>query len=235
MLKKLSLLLSICFLILKSSLAAYSLEGQTLVTIHGFLGAPWNMFYLSAPYEDKGIKVINWGYPSREKKIEEHAADLVKELQAIAQQQPGIPMHFLTHSMGGLVLRAALNHPDCPTEAKIGRAVLLAPPNQGACWGRFLEHFPLAHDIGLDESGKQLMTEFNFEHLGEFPDTLRVLVIAGNSSLNPLIPGENDGTVAVEETFLTTPHQHFVIKAGHKSILISKKAASLAKAFFEED
>jgi pimeloyl-ACP methyl ester carboxylesterase len=225
------LLLLIALVLSLSTLQANMTSGQTLITVHGFLGAPWNMYFMGSGYDKIGVQVIHWGYPSRDKIIEEHAKDLVKELQTIAKKAPGAPINYITHSMGGLILRSALNDPNCPAEAKIGRAVLLAPPNQGAVWGRLIQNITLAQRIGKNESGRQLMSEKDFEFLGLFPDSMEVFVIAGNLSINPLISGENDGTVAVDETFLTTPHKHAVIKAGHKSIIVSKEAFGLTQKF----
>lgn len=217
-----------------AALQAGSLANEKVITIHGILGSPWNMYYLAGPLENEKMEVIHWGYPSRDKKIAEHAEDLVVMLQIEAEKNPGKPIHFLTHSMGGLILRAALNHPNCPSEAMIGSAVLLAPPNQGAAWGRLISEFYLANYFGKDQAGRELMTEQDFEHLGQFPPTMNVMVVAGNASINFFISGPNDGTVAVEETYLTTPHRHEIIFQGHKSILFSKEAALLVKNFFAE-
>ena len=191
------------------------------------------MYQVAKPVEKEGMNVVHWGYPSLEKKIVEHGADLVLMLQEMAAVNPGKPIHFLTHSMGGLVLRAALNDPECPEEAKIGVAVLLAPPNQGAYWARAMYWIELVKYIGGDQSARELMTEPNFEHLGQFPEIMPVLVIAGNFSFNFLIPGPNDGSVAVSETYLTTSHEHVIIPEGHKGILFSNESARLAKEFFE--
>lgn len=193
------------------------------------------MYYIGLPFEKEGMRVIHWDYPSRDKTIKGHAEDLVIMLQLEAAKAPGKPINFLTHSMGGLVLRATLNHPNCPWEAKIGRAVLLAPPNQGSYWGRFIRKFYLVRCLAKDHSGEELMTALNFEHLGHFPETMQVMVIAGNFGLNPFIPFDNDGEVAVDETFLTTKHRHTVLGVGHKTIIFSLEAADLAKNFFEEE
>jgi hypothetical protein len=235
MFKKLSLLFVCVCLMSCLTLNAQLKTDEPVVCIHGFLGAPWTMQCYAGAFEKEGVPVTNWGYPSRDKTIAAHAEDLVKELQIIASELPAHPIHFVTHSMGGLVLRAALNHPLCPEEAKVGKAVLLAPPNQGACWGRFLERFSFVKRIAKEEAGRELMTEEDFEHLGQFPASIRVLVIAGDLSLNPLIPVPNDGTVTVEETYLTTPHEHAVVHAGHKGILINNEALSLTKAFIEQE
>ena len=224
----------VVLLSISSILSAQSIENEQLVTIHGILGSSWNLQYLTASLEKEKMVVNHWGYPSRDKNIVAHAKALVIHLQQLADKNPGKTIHFLTHSMGGLVLRAALNQPDCPAEAKWGKVVLLAPPNQGAGWGRLIGELSLAQYIGKDKSGKELMTQVNFEHLGQFPDTLDVFVIAGNFSFNPFIYEENDGTVAVSETFLTTPHKHQIINAGHKSILLSQPAANLIRNFFKD-
>jgi pimeloyl-ACP methyl ester carboxylesterase len=210
-----------------------STKDDTVVCIHGFLGHPSTMHFLKKGFQKNGWEVVNWKYPSRDKTIQEHAQVLVESMQEWAASKPLQPLHFVAHSMGCLVLRAALNNPQCPYEAKIGRVVLMAPPNQGASWARWLRQFKLARKIAKDAAGKELMTERDFHHLGDFPMTAKVLVLAGNFSLNPIIEGENDGTIAVEETRLNTPHEHIVINAGHKGIVLSKKAFKLAKAFLE--
>lgn len=169
-----------------------------------------------------------------ERKIEEHAEYLVKELQKAALKQPGRPINFIAHSLGCLIVRSAVNHPECPNGAKMGKVVLLTPPNQGSAWGRFLEQFVIVRKVLKEESGRQVLSESNFAFLGNFPPSMQVLVIAGNWGFNPFIEGENDGTVGVDETYLDTPHQHIVINSGHKTILVSQKAVKLMQEFLEE-
>lgn len=214
-----------------SFLHSLTVKEDSLVCIHGFLGAKWNMLYIAASFASEGWDVTNWGYHSREKTIEAHSEDLIRELQSIAAERPYKPIHFIAHSLGSLILRAAINHPNCPEEAKMGKAVLLAPPNRGACWGRFLEQFAFARKIAKDAAGRQLMTERDFEHLGHFPPMMQILVIAGRSNFNPFIFDENDGTVTIDETHLSTPHEHVVIKSEHSAMIFNKKAINLAKQF----
>ncbi len=217
-----------------TTLQAASLDKASIVCVHGFLGSPRNMRYLVKNFQAEGSNVINWKYPSRDKTIEGHAEDLVITLQEISSKNPGKPIHFIAHSMGSLVVRKALNHPSCPSEAKRGKAVLFGPPNQGISLARYLSPYTLMKKIAKSSAGKELMAEKDFEHLGSFPPSMPVLVIAGTCGYNPLITGENDGVVAVSETFLTTPHKHIKLYRGHKSLLFSKKALGLAKEFLEE-
>ncbi len=85
-----------------------------------------------------------------------------------------------------------------------------------------------------DYAGAELMDFTNFQHLGPFPPTKKVLVIAGNLGFNPFIKESNDGKVAVKETFLNTPHEHCVVGAGHSWISLSPKVIRVAKAFLFE-
>lgn len=203
-----------------------------LVCVHGFMGSPWSMWFLEKDLKKDGWNVVNWGYASREALIQDHGKQLVKELQQLAAKNPNRPIHFVSHSMGGLVLLAALNHPDCPREAKIGRLVAIAPPIRGSIWGQWLNRFSLFRAIAKEFAGKELMTKENFNDMGEYPDSLeKILVIAGSLGFNPFIPGKNDGTLAVTETVLNCPHEHIVIRRGHRMIVFSKKVAELTRNF----
>ncbi len=211
-------------------MTAFLIETKSVLFIHGFLGGGWSLFFFAKGFKKKGWNTFNWEYQGREKRIEEHAENLALQLQKSFFTPP---VYYVAHSMGSLVLRGALNHPRCPTWAKEGKAVLLAPPNKGASLGRLLAKFELAKKVAKEYAGKQLMTETDFPHLGEFPLTLDVFVIAGNFGINPFIQGENDGVVAVKETQLNTPHKRIVLKKGHNSLLLSRQAFKLTEQFFK--
>ncbi len=204
---------------------------QDLVVIHGFLSHPLFLNFMNRNFKKEGYNVINYKYSSRSDTIEEHAKDLIILLNKIASENPNKPIFFLTHSLGGLVLRQALTLGECPDEAKIGKITMLAPPNNGVSIARKLGNFKIGRKILGDFSGKELMENINFLHLGEMPSEAKVLVIAGNVSFNPFLL-KSDGIIQIEETYLKTPHEHVIIKATHKSIMFSKQAFTLAKHFF---
>lgn len=209
---------------------------ESVVCLHGFMGAPWNMRFIEKKLKKDGWDAVNWGYHSRDCFIEEHGEQLALYLADLANQKPGQPIHFVAHSMGCLVLLAALNHPYCPSEAKMGKIVLIAPPFKGSYWGRWLSQFSLAKRLARDYSGQELMTQTAFDYLGNYPDSLQeVLVIAGNFGFNPILQGANDGTLIVSETVLSIPHEHQVIRRGHKTIIFSKKTYSLIKSFLNTE
>jgi hypothetical protein len=211
-----------------------NLKKQSVVCIHGFLRSKINMILVAKSFRKKGYNVLNFSYPSRSGKIENHAKKLVDELILISKKNPNQKISFVTHSLGGLILRKALNHPNCPIEAKIGRAVLLSPPNKGAIIARKLKKIKLARLIFGKNAGFELMNYENFDHLGEFPKDLDVLIIAGGSGFNPLIPTKNDGKVAVTETYLNTSHKHITLKTGHALISFRKNVIKHAISFINQ-
>ena len=223
---KLITLFSIIFIVSTSSIFSEEL----LLCVHGFMRTHRNMSRIEKAFTKSGWEVINWGYPSRSKMIEDHGLDLVASLKEIAEKRPGKPIHFITHSLGGVIVRSALNHPDCPHEAKIGKAVLIAPPNQGAIFARRFKSFFFFRWMMGKHAGYELMNTPSFEHIGQFPNTKEVLVIAGNLGFNPYIKESNDGKVGVKETFLSTPHMHCIVASGHSWISLSLNVIRVAKA-----
>ncbi len=223
------------FVLTISPIVIFSCEERpTVVCIHGFFGSEWNMLYFRKHLLKDGWNVVNWGYPSRSATIKTHSEKLVLDLQQISQDHPGEPISFVAHSMGSLVLRAALNHHACPNEAQMGQIVLLAPPNQGSSYARMIAKLSLGRILLKEYAGLELSSKLDFDHLGEFPKTANVLVISGDSGWNPFLKGKNDGTLSLEETRLNSPHVSKEISTGHKTILISKKALFLAQEFLKE-
>ena len=120
----------------------------------------------------------------------------------------------------GLILRSAMQEKECPQIAKEGKAVLIAPPNQGSRFARALRQTLISPVLGK-KAGYELMSKKNFSHLGEFPKSLDVLIIAGTFGFNPLIWEKNDGKVGVSETRLSTKHHHETGRTSHSVIFIN--------------
>jgi pimeloyl-ACP methyl ester carboxylesterase len=209
------------FLLLFSQLTIFSLKADVVVGIHGLLNCNRSMRHVERALCGSGFDVFLWQYRSREKFIEQHGCDLVRVIRQIAYQYPGKPIHFVTHSIGGLVLRAALNNPLCPREAKIGSAVLLAPPNQGSSLGRRFRQVPPLPFILGNRSGWEILnyTPYDMSFIGNFPPTMRVLVIAGTKGSKLLFDKPNDGYVLVTETALNTPYQFLCFPVSHGDLL----------------
>ncbi|MCH9626559.1 MAG: hypothetical protein S4CHLAM2_01810 [Chlamydiales bacterium] len=206
---------------------------ETVVCIHGFLTTQLSMRPVQQSLKCFGFRACSWDYPSRKRTIEEHACHLVNYLQEIACWHPGETINFVTHSTGALILRAALNRPECPEEAKVGRAALLSPPNQGTSLGhRFRNFWPLKTLMG-NKSGWQLLNwnTCDIRDLGSYPSSMQVLVIAGTCGNKIFFKEPNDGFLTIDETALETPYYWTSFAYSHGELISAKPVLCCLRKF----
>jgi hypothetical protein len=167
---------------------------------------------------EREYDVFNVGYPSRTADIETLATDVARQVREWATERR---LDFVTHSLGGILLRVAIDRGFLPLE-QIGRVVMLGPPNGGSELADVLPRIPVFGWIYRQctgPAGLQLGTRQNGVPRRLPPVSFDLGVIAGSRSYNPLfsaILGDaNDGKVRVEQArvegmrdFLVVPHWH---------------------------
>ncbi len=188
---------------------------QCVVLLHGLARTHRSMIPLQQALAAEGFKVVNFAYPSRHFGIADLARQVIPDALQACRAQGAQTIHFVTHSLGGIVLRYYCHEQRIDD---LGRVVMLGPPNQGSeavdrlrdLPGFFLLNGPAGLQLGTGQHDlPRKLGAVDFE-LG---------VIAGTRSINPflswLIPGVDDGKVSVASAraegmtdFITLPSSH---------------------------
>jgi pimeloyl-ACP methyl ester carboxylesterase len=192
-----------------------------VILLHGLGQSKRSMEKIGKGLSSLGYRVVNVGYPSTKYPIEYLADDILNNIVERYRENPQSKIHFVTHSMGGIVVRYYLKKHKLPN---LGRVVMISPPNQGS---------ELVDSLGDSyffkklngPAGRQLGTDKNSVPLRLGSVDFELGVIAGNRSFNPLysiiVPGPDDGVVSVERTkvagmkdFVLLPQTHaFIMKS----------------------
>lgn len=188
------------------------MTGTAVIALHGILRSSKTWSEMQSMLEPDGYTFVNFDYPSTQQPISEFA----DQLQQLVASLDGIErIHFVAHSMGGLIVRKWCQQYSDP---RVQRLVMIGTPNNGAEIATMLKKNLLFQWI-FGPSGQQLVAEPD-EFISTLPPpTMEFAVIAGAKGtpdgFNPLIPGDDDGVVTVQSARLPGASDNMTVPCLH--------------------
>ena len=197
---------------------------DSVVLVHGLWMNGMDMGVLRRRLQRSGFEVVQFRYQSLRNSPLTNAAELHRFADGLKSES----VHFVAHSLGGLVLRHLFfEYP----EQRPGRVVTLGTPHASSAAARTLSGWPggrmvLGQSLERGLLGNVPPWQAQRE-LGSIAGTLRL----GLGMIVPDIPSPNDGTVAVEETRIAGMRDHLALPVSHFGRLLSGEVARQTERF----
>jgi hypothetical protein len=204
---------------------------EIVILLHGLLRTTRSMWRMEQGLQKKGYLTLNIGYPSRRHSINYLSDRVLTEAVGRCQKTTTGTIHFVTHSMGGILVRHYLAKNILNT---LGRVVMLAPPNHGSeivdrlgakWWFRFING-PAGCSLGTGPDSVPCS-------LG--PVHFPLGIIGGDCSPDPIfsrmLPPPNDGKVSLASARVDGMHDFKVVPYGH-TFVMNRREVIEQTAFF---
>ena len=223
-----------CAIALAVLLGSPAAADECVILLHGMLRSAASMETMAEAVEEAGYVVANIDYPSREFTIEELAPLAVSaglaECEAAAATAK---IHFVTHSLGGILVRKYLSNKEIPN---LGRVVMLGPPNQGSQAVDELGDLP-GFDWLNGPAGQQLGKGPQSVPLQLGAANFELGIIAGNRTIDPItsavLDDPDDGKVSVEDTRLEGMADFVVVEHSHAFMMRMQRPVELTIRFLQ--
>ena len=218
-----------------------TMKSRVVIVLHGLGRSRASMQGLAVHLrENVDSTVLNVAYASTRARIGEHAESLAHVIEHLPDTVERID--FVGHSMGNLVVRHYLGdlaRASTPSSRhtlhRVRRIVMLAPPNAGASLAERFQKNPV-FKLFWGESGREIADWDKLQKRLAIPACEFGILAGGKGNSvgrNPLIEGDDDFVVSVDETRLAGATDFFVVPALHAVIMDSTPAQLATRNFLE--
>lgn len=224
------LALGACVTMPRTDFVAGTNSSECVVLLHGLNRSYRAMTKMAAGLQEAGYTTANVDYPSQSTTVEGLAPLAVNEGLDKCRETNAEQVHFVTHSIGGILLRYAHNESPIP---ELGRVVMLAPPNQGSELVDRTHNWPGAEMIS-GKAGLQMGTDEDSIPAQLGPVDFELGVIAGTGTISffsLMLPNPDDGKVSVERTKVGGMTDFLVVENSHHYIMTSDIVIENTKEF----
>ena len=219
-------------LVLLVLVAGAAQAAECVVLLHGLARTSTSMNKMQRELEAAGFLTANIDYPSRDYTVEKLADMAVMDgLEACRANDDVEKIHFVTHSLGGILVRQYLSTNKI---AELGRVVMMGPPNQGSAAVDELIGVP-GFDWLNGPAGRQLGKGDDSVPLQLGPADFELGVIAGNRTIDPVtsavLENPDDGRVSVDDTRLDGMADFVVVEHSHAFMMRMQRPIELTIEF----
>lgn len=199
----------------------------SIVTVHGLWMRGAAMGVLRRRLMPRGFTVHEFAYPS----ITGSLSDSAAALGAFVERVPGDAVHFVGHSLGGLLICALLER---TVPERMGRIVCLGTPFKGSRTAARVTRWPGGrHVVGKCLGEVHARGGFDSWRAGVEVGCIAGRMPFGVGRLLGPLPEPNDGTVAVDETLIAGLKDHIVLPVSHVALLWSAQVSAQVVHFLE--
>ena len=212
------------------------MANDLVVLLHGIMRSKTDMVPLTRFLKKSGYDTLNILYPARKKSLEDLTEFVHEKIITSPDYTPDKTLHFVTHSLGGLLARyyIATRKPQ-----NLGKVVMLGTPNTGSELADVLGTHKLSAKLFhrfYGPAGAQLATTYTHP---ETDINYPIGVIAGTLSINPLaafiLPKPHDGMVSVERTKINGMKDHIMLPTTHAFMMFNPKVMKQVEYFLKNE
>lgn len=194
-----------------------------VILLHGIARSSRSMRSIANTLTKLNYLVVNIDYPSRTNHVDVLSEGVYQQLLSIPDME-NKTIHFVTHSMGALILRALLANYSL---LNVQRVVMLGPPNQGSEVADWVQRFyPIKAFYGPALTDLTIARALSHP-FPVLPKHCQVGIIAGNVNIDPichfLLPAPHDGKVTVRSTQIAGMTDHIELPTTHSFMMFNKQ------------